>query len=141
MAPLFLALLVAFMWSFGGILQKFILSTVSPTTLMILSAFVYASIVVVYAITQRRTVFAELQNITLYQWMAIVLLASVSMFFSMILYYKLLRNHDVHKVNALTYTAPAFTVLMAIAFLKEHITLKSILGIFLIVTGAASIDL
>ena len=72
----------------------------------------------------------------------IFLIASgISTGFSWIFYFKALQIGDVSKVAVIDKLSIAFTIILAFIFLKETITLKTIIGIIFIVAGTLIISL
>lgn len=135
-----LSVFVALLWAIGGIFQKQALSVISPTTLLVLGCIIYTPLVFLYGLYYRKHVIYEVKQLTPYLIGVITMFVALSMFYSIVLYYKLLQKHDVHKVTAVTFISPIFTLLLASLVLGERITLKSVVGVLLIVGGVVCIS-
>jgi len=135
-----LSVFVALLWAIGGIFQKQALSVISPTTLMVLGCVVYTPLVLAYGLYHHKRVAYESKKLTPYLIGVVVLFVSISMFYSIVLYYNLLQKHEVHKVTAITFISPVFTLLFAFLLLGERITLRSVVGVLLIVVGVICIS-
>ena len=136
---IFLSLFVAFLWSLGGVFQKYVLMTMSPTTLMVVGSMLYFVCIVPYGLINRKLILSEVSKFKPSTLLATGGFVFLSMFFSIILYYRLLSKYDVHKVTAITFVSPLFTLILAALFLKERVTIASMVGVVLIVLGVACI--
>lgn len=69
------------------------------------------------------------------EW-GLIALAGVSGAASWIFYFLALRSADASRVAAIDRTSLAFVAILAVLFLGEHLTMKAIIGIVLMVGGA-----
>lgn len=107
---------------------------------MIIGSGLYSLIISAYALYHQKTVVKDLKKINWPIAFAIAGFVFLSMFYSIILFYRLLRDYDVHKVCALTYVSPLFTLAIAFFFMGEKVTLLSAIGVVLVVSGVVCLS-
>jgi drug/metabolite transporter (DMT)-like permease len=132
------SLFIAFIWSIGGIFQKYAMNHINPVTFIAFTTLIYVICVIVYCVFNKKTIIADFKNNTSISVLgAMLAFTLLSMFWSMILLLQLYEKHDAHKVSTLTFVSPVFTLILATLLLKERPTPKSILGVLLVVLGIA----
>jgi bacterial/archaeal transporter family protein len=90
---------------------------------------------IVWAIIVYRGVWHQLGAITSQNWFFLVL-SGVCTGVSWLFYFRALQSGRLSLVAPVDKLSIALTVLLAVLFLGEPLTLKVVLGVFLIVTGA-----
>jgi drug/metabolite transporter (DMT)-like permease len=138
-----LSLCVAFLWGLSPILHKYVLTRgLSPETLLSAAGLVTALCIAAYAAFNAGAIGRDLPTLGRPDVLAAVVLAAVATtFFAAILYYYLVKHNACYVVTALTNTAPAFTLVMAVAFLGEEVTAVKALGVLAIIVGAVLVAL
>ena len=127
-----------------GIVQvahKSILTHISPITIMLVSAFIYAFLIIIYAAFNKNIIYKDIYNISKKDILIILFSSGIAAFFGNVLYFNILKNHDSSIISALIYSCPMFTLIIAYLFLKERINTIGILGILFIVLGVICISM
>lgn len=136
------ALMVAFLWGGGSVIKKHYLNFMSAEALMAAVGIINGVLLMGYVLWGNPTVASHLwarmttQNIT-----ALGTLTILSVLIPNLLFYRVLKNNSAHIVVALSYTVPAFVVLLGIAFLKERPTAGAAAGVLLVTLGTILIAL
>lgn len=107
---------------------------------MVVGSVLYSVLIAVYGLVNYNYIMEEVKKFNVKLTAATVGFVVLSMFLSIIIYYRLLEKYDVHKVAAITYLSPLFTMVIAAVFLKESVTIYSALGVILIVAGVLCIS-
>jgi O-acetylserine/cysteine efflux transporter len=123
-----LGLLVSFIWGFIPIIDKFVLAHVDPKLFLLL----FTGFMFLYALIYHRSF--KIQTVDK-KYILLTFLSSLLAFVALFVYLTLLRDNDSHLVSAIVYSAPMFTLLLAILILKEKPAPISIAGIILIIIG------
>ncbi len=130
-----IALLIACLWGIKPVIQKHVLATLQPETVLVLSALLYGSTIAVYAIYNNKIIIKDYPKMTKQHIMWLAIAAILCGATGTILYYQLLNIHPSYKVTAITFCSPAFTLILAYFLLKENVTKECVLGVILIVIG------
>lgn len=134
------ALLIAFMWAASGIIQKFLLRDISPRFALIVIGLTYAVLLMAYGLADLKTNIEWVGKLKWSQWLGVGAIAALGIFVPTLMWYKLLAQHDAHKVNTLTSLSPMFTLLLAALLLKEEVSVRAAIGVALIVVGIICIS-
>jgi len=131
------AMLVAGMWGYLPVMEKKILEHVSIKTLLVLFGLLYGIISLIIYIYYHKEIYEDIKGKNIFEKISIKTLLFMVILYIVgsLIYYILLKDNKSHIVVALTYTTPIFTTLFSYLMIKEHITIKSMLGIILIVAG------
>jgi len=108
---------------------------------MLLSAFIYAFLIIIYAAFNKNIIYKDIYNISKKDILIILFSSGIAAFFGNVLYFNILKNHDSSIISALIYSCPMFTLIIAYLFLKERINTIGILGILFIVLGVICISM
>lgn len=137
------ALIIALIFGISPIIHKYIFNivpTVTPQTMFIFGGLFYFIFTLIFAICQKQTLIESVQNVP---WAVIFLFligTSVS-FLANFLYFKIISKNASYLVSSLIFTSPLFTLILSYLFLKENITITSVIGIILITLGVILIAL
>lgn len=135
MISISLTLFIAFLWSLSPLLEKMLLHVLPMEAVLIFVAVIYIICTFFYYIWHREKVNDSITKLN-WKYIGVLLLAAIiGSFIPNILFLKVLSNHDSYIVTALTYLSPMFTMILAYWFLRENISLWSLFGVILIVTG------
>jgi drug/metabolite transporter (DMT)-like permease len=130
-----LSMAVALLWAIGGLLQKYVLRTIGPKSLLVYSGVMYTVMIVVYWVIHKKEVHGEIGKLNTKIVVSMLAFVFLSNFLAFVIFNTLLVNHDVYKVTALTYVAPVFTVVLAAAVLGERPHPVAYLGVVLVFLG------
>ena len=136
-----IALFISLCWGIVPVAHKSIITHISPITIMLLSAFIYSFLIIIYAAFNKNIVYKDIYNISKTDIIVILFSSGIAAFFGNVLYFNILKNHDSSIISALIYSCPMFTLIIAYLFLKERINTIGILGILFIVAGVICISM
>jgi drug/metabolite transporter (DMT)-like permease len=131
------SLFISFLWGASPVIQRFLMTTrpLSPETLMVFGSAIYFLCTTIYFVFNKAKIVSEIAN-TSWTTLSIMIISGIFVgFVANFLYYKVIRSNTSYVVAALVFSAPFFTVLLSFLFLKEELTLLSILGVVFIVIG------
>lgn len=127
-----IGILIALLWGIRPVLQKKILTDISPETVMIVGGTLYFIFICVYAYFNKDKVFNELTKID-NQQQKILLLISIAGFFASVLYYKALSKESSAKVVTITSIWPIFAILFGTIILNEKFNPKLLIAIVVLI--------
>jgi uncharacterized membrane protein len=127
-----IGILIALLWGIRPVLQKKILTDISPETVMIVGGTLYFIFICVYAYFNKDKVFNELTKID-NQQQKILLLISIAGFFASVLYYKALSKESSAKVVTITSIWPIFAILFGTIILNEKFNPKLLIAVIVLV--------
>jgi drug/metabolite transporter (DMT)-like permease len=133
----FLLLVISFLWGIQPFFSKYARMALSMETIMICGIAVSAACSLLFL--DKSNLRKEVSGMSWKVAGAIVMASAVCGWLSNVIYNTVLVRHSVTKVTLLVYTAPLFTVLVAI-LVGHVITLKMILGAALIVGGVIAVS-
>lgn len=90
---------------------------------------------IVYSFLHINTIKQELQKLNAKVLAVFAVFILFGIIASQLIFYKLAHAYDIHKVTALTFVSPVFTVILAAVLLGENPTMSHIIGIILVVIG------
>lgn len=131
------SLFISFLWGASPVIQRFLMTTrpLSPETLMVFGSAIYFLCTAIYFVFNKAKIANEIAS-TSWTTLSIMIISGIFVgFVANLLYYKVIRSNTSYVVAALVFSAPFFTVLLSFLFLKEELTLLSILGVVCIVVG------
>lgn len=118
---LVLGLTIAILWGIRPVLQKQVLNSISPSTVMTIGAFLYLILVSVYVLLYHKTQFVEeVQSCNTKQITILVLVAGVG-FIASVMYYRALSDYTASKIVTITSIWPLFAIIFAGLILEEKI--------------------
>lgn len=132
-----IAICIAFIFGVSPIIHKYIFNhvpRVTPQLLFIFGGITYFLFTFVYAISERQSIITNIQTIPLSMIVLFLVGASLS-FYANYLYFNIISKNPSHIVSSLIFISPLFTLILSYFLLKEEITVTSVIGILLIVTG------
>jgi drug/metabolite transporter (DMT)-like permease len=134
---IYLAFIIAFFWGITPVLYKFILKNNIPSYIIIfIQACVYLLASILYIIIyENNNIYKDLDaNINYIPFLAAI--AFFSVYFSNFLYiYALENNANVNIMSIIVSLAPIVTIIASFLILKEKITIKVLIGFFIIFIG------
>jgi drug/metabolite transporter (DMT)-like permease len=133
----FLLLVISFLWGIAPFFSKFARMALSIETLMICGIIVSAICSLLFL--DKSNLWKEVRGMSWKVAGAIIMASAVCGWFGNLIYYTVLHRNSATKVTLLVYTAPLFTVLVAI-LMGNALTLKMILGATLIVGGVIAVS-
>lgn len=131
------ALLIAFVFGVSPIIHKYIFNTVPtlpPQIMFIFGGVFYFVCTLVFAMYEKQTIVHNIKNIPL-SAIIIFIIGTTTTFFANYLYFKIISKNASYLVSSLIFISPLFTLLLSYLFLKEDITMTSVIGVFMIVLG------
>jgi drug/metabolite transporter (DMT)-like permease len=136
---LFITLFIAFIIGLVPILDKILLKTLSPYTVLAGSGIIYILCMIAFLYYYRETIRKDIKKLNYLHILLFAFIAIVGSFIIKILFLNVLKNHHSHIITALVYSAPFFTLLMAYFFLKEDINIYGLIGVLFIILGVVFI--
>ncbi len=127
---------VAFGWAVASILQKHLVQSVSPTSLLLLLLLFGTCFVVLFSIQFFKKDSIEIPAFSLRTYGLIALTSIIGFVGPYWILLHLIKYYPVSEVIALSYVTPLITLVFSRIFLKEYISDKGVLGVILIVSGA-----
>ena len=137
---IFLALFISFLWGVQTVIHKHLLSSLHFVTIMLVSGVINVSLIVVLSIYLKNDILTDLKKITFRDAVILVCLPIFTVFISNLIYYFILKKHESSLVSALTYSSPAFTLILAYLYLNERLDIYGLSGIFAIIAGVILIS-
>ena len=129
--------LLAFVWGSTPVVQKHMMGTVAPETLLVLTGAMYAAAVLAYTACRWRALSADVRaNVRPPQLALLAGMALLGGLLGNLLYLRLIRAHGSYAATALVSAAPLVTLALAVVALRERVTPAQALGGALIVAGA-----
>jgi uncharacterized membrane protein len=129
------ALLTAFLWGLSPVIYKHVLNDIHPNSLIVISSLFYFVSCLIFVWWNRSTLMANQNKIKRRHVLLIGIATVFTAFIPTILYFHALQKHDSHMISALIYSCPVFTLILAVIFLKEQVTMIGLTGIVLIASG------
>ena len=133
------SLFIAFLWGIQPVIHKYILKSIDPKTILILTTVFYSLCSIAFAIKYWRSVQKDWKKLTPIKLMWIGIAAILSGFVANLIYLFVLKKHKSYLVSALIYAAPAFTLLLSYFLLKEDISIIGFIGVILVIIGTICI--
>jgi len=137
---IFLALCISFLWGVQVVIHKHLLTNFHFVTIMLVSNVINVSLIIVLSIYLKNDILVDLKKITFRDAAILVCLPIFTVFAANIIYYYILKKHESSLVSAITYSSPAFTLILAYLFLKERLDIYGLSGIFAIIAGVILIS-
>lgn len=131
------ALFIAFIFGISPIIHKYIFNnvpTLTPQTIFILGGISYFVFTLMFALFEKEALVNNMKNIPSSIIMIFIFGTAMS-FFANYLYFKIISKNASYLVSSLIFVSPLFTLILSYLFLKEDITVHSVIGIVLIVVG------
>ena len=135
-----LAFVAAFMFGAQPLIQKRILDSIRPQTMLVLMDVIYFACIIVFTIINFKIVKHDVLGMVRNTWILIAISAIVFSFFGYMAYVYAVKFSTPHVVAAIVASSPLFTVLISTVFFREKISLVSIVGILLVVAGVVLIS-
>lgn len=138
-----IALIIAFIFGISPIIHKYIFNTVptiTPQVLFLFGGIFYFLFTLVFASYEKDTLIQSIKHIPL-SCIIIFLFGTITTFFANYLYFKIISKNASYLVSSLIFISPLFTLILSYLFLKEDITITSVIGIVLIVCGVILVAL
>lgn len=132
---LLITLFIAFIVGLVPILDKVLLKTLSPYTVLAGSGIIYIICMFGFLYYYRKTILSDMKKINYLHILLFAFIAIFGSFIIKILFLNVLKNHHSHIITALVYSAPFFTLLIAYFFLKEDINIYGLIGVLFIILG------
>ena len=129
-----LGLVVSFIWGLIPIIDKFVLISVDPKIFILMFATLFFFCTLIFTFLNRNSILLHIKTVNKHNLM-LTFCSSLLAFVALLVYLFLLKDNDSHLVSAIAYSAPMFTLILAMLILKERPTLISIAGILLIIMG------
>lgn len=137
---IFLALFISFLWGVQVVIHKHLLSSLNFVTIMLVSNVINVFLIVILSIYLKNDVLIDLKKLTFRDGVILVCLPIFTVFIANIIYYYILKKHESSLVSAITYSSPAFTLILAYLFLNERLDIYGLSGIFAIIAGVVLIS-
>ena len=128
------ALIVAVLTAFQMVVQKHVAETLSHQTVFVLGAAGYFVLTLFYIGWHKELIQKEIRGLVV-PVVLVLLVGTVLGFLANILYFAIVKHHQVSVVAAITSTVPLFVAGLSVLILKEALDLKQIAGIAAIVGG------
>jgi drug/metabolite transporter (DMT)-like permease len=138
-----IALFIALIFGVSPIIHKYIFNTVptvTPQTMFIFGGISYFIFTLMFALYEKQTLIQNMKNIPSSVVMIFIFGTAIS-FFANYLYFKIISKNASYLVSSLIFISPLFTLILSFLFLKEDITMTSLIGIVLIVLGVILVAL
>ena len=133
----YLAFIIAFLWGVSPVLFKFILQkNIPPYIIIFFQAFVYLCSSIIYIIVyEHNDIYKDLQqNIKYVPYLIIISFFSV--YVANMLYILALENKaDVNIMSLIISLAPVITLISSFYILQEKLSIKALIGFFIIFVG------
>lgn len=137
---IFIAIVISFLWGVGPVLQKYILNSINPKTLLLFNGLAYMICLFFYSVYHRGELYQDVtKNMNLRLFLIIMLSGTIVGFFANLLYFYVLHKKDSYIINALVCSSPLFTLIIAYLFLKEKVQLSGFIGVMCIIIGVVLI--
>ena len=107
---------------------------------MLISGLINVFLIVILSIYLKNDLLIDLKKITFRDTVILVCLPIFTVFIANIIYYYILKKHESSLVSAITYSSPAFTLVLAYLFLNERLDIYGLSGIFAIIAGVILIS-
>lgn len=134
---LVLTLFIAFCWGGQTMIHKYLLKTFSPYTMLVVGSGFYLACLFVFAIVYWPKIKIDIPKIS-WKLLSLVLVSSIICgFIANLVYYFVLSKNQSYVVSSIISCAPLFTLLLAWMFLRENVTVLSVIAVGLIVLGVA----
>jgi len=133
MMVFFLALFGMVCWGIAPIFAKIGLKNVDPLSGLLLRTVFASSLVCIWIIASGS--FSKLVEIPVSAWILIAAEAMLATLVGDLAYYAAIKKGNVSMVTIIMSTSPIVTILCAVLFLGETITLTKIIGAALVIIG------
>ena len=129
------SLMVSFLWGLNPVINKHILDTLNPKLLICIEGIIFFFCLIFYGYCNWFEIKKDLPKVNLKYFLLILISAVVTGFLANVIYLTVLHNHESYVISALVFSAPFFTLILAMIFLKEKINIYGFVGVLLIVFG------
>jgi drug/metabolite transporter (DMT)-like permease len=138
-----ISIFVAFIWGATPTVHKYIFNNIqymTPQTMIVFGGISYFIFTLVYGYCEKNTIIKTAKQIPL-SLLLVMFLTAFMGFFANYLYFNVIGKHSSYVVSSLIFISPLFTLILSYLFLKEDISLKSVIGVILIVIGVILVAL
>ncbi len=129
----FLALFGTICWGIAPVFAKVALKNVDPVAGLVLRTIFAASVVSGWVIISGS--FTKVSGISASNWWLIGIEALLATLMGDLAYYAALKRGDVSLVTIIMSSSPLITILFAVLFLGEQITIMRLIGAALVIAG------
>lgn len=137
---IFIAVIISFLWGVGPVLQKHILNSIHPKTMLLFNGLAYMICLIVYSIYYKGEIYQDVvKNMNMRLFFIIMLSGIIVGFIANLLYFYVLHKKDSYIINALVCSSPLFTLIIAYLFLKEKVKISGFIGVMCIIVGVVLI--
>jgi transporter family protein len=130
---IFLALFGMVCWGIGPVFAKIALKNIDPVAGLVLRTIFAASVVSGWVILSGS--FSKVSSIPASSWWLIGIEAMLATIVGDLAYYAALKKGDVSLVTIIMSSSPLVTIICAVLFLGEKITLMRAIGAVLVILG------
>lgn len=137
------ALSVAMLWGLTPILNKYVMSAhdAPPAAVLLVSGMAYLVALACFAMYHNADAIRQVRALSTRSLSTIVLTSLLTGFVANILFIYVLHDHASYVVTSLVYSAPVFTLLLAIVVLRERVTVVGVVGSVLMLAGMLCVAL
>ena len=136
-----IALFIALLWGVQPVIHKYLLKDVDYVVLMIVSSIVYFACVLGFTVYNWKVFSTNVVALSPANLGIIAVMTVFTAFIANLLYFFVLKDHASYVTSALIYASPVFTLVVAVLFLKEKVSLYGLAGVLLIVAGVVVLAL
>jgi drug/metabolite transporter (DMT)-like permease len=138
-----LALVISFLWGMQPVLHKYLLNKINGSTIMLLSSFIYfIAVFITFFLTKNQSiVIKDFKKMNGKDLTVIICTSLFTIFFTNVIYFYILKDHESSIISALIYSSPVFTLIVSYLFLSEKLEAIGVIGILLVLAGVICISL
>lgn len=135
MELLFYSFIIAFIGGISPIVFKRLLNKIGMKLFFILNSLLFALCVIMYTLYYWEEFTTDIQTITKYDTLNVIMYTFILSFIPTIIYYNLIEKHDVHIVTAFISASPIITISLSYMLLNKKASNESVMGLILISLG------
>lgn len=130
------AVFISFLWGIAPVIQKHLLHTINPNTMLLFYSISYTLCVILYSIYNWKVIHNDIVKHMNIRYFIIILLLGLGVgFLANVLYFHILHKKDSYIVNALVCSSPLFTMIIAYLFINEKLHMRGVIGVMCIIIG------
>ena len=129
------SLIVAFLWATITLIDKHVLDSLESMTVLFIATIATIIFAGSYCFYHKKSIVSDLKNVNVKLIFWICVTTFISVITVKILYLELLKKNNTAIVTALMYTSPAIVLILSMILFKEQLSLYSIIGILMIISG------
>ena len=135
--PIFQYLSVILIYGISPIINKYVLAHIKSESFMVIGGFVGLMSAILFSFVRKNNIIMDIAKMNKHKHVYLLIFLS-SFILSIIVNYNylaLLNVEPAYRVTSISSCYPMITAILGYLFLSEHVSIKHLIGVFLIMAG------